>query len=867
MIKKIALFLCTIFGISASENNSKVQSSLLDPVTEIKVLQKIILGYLNDWEAASVTINGYEKQDAHLAFSPCGNFIAFSAGSTIKIGNTKTAECFRTIGPCGILISSACAVDPDWVKTDDGFRTPITSIAYSPCGQYIACSSGDKVLGNTIQIWSILTGEKIKTYSFKPDESVIRSIAYSPCSKFIAISQFPRAPEIIDVATGNIVKKMATAVKFNMNTPVAWAYIPFQIHFGKIAYSPCGKFLAVGEITSVEIFDATSGNLLHSLIGHTDIIIVVSFSACGKYIITGSHDKTVKIWNALSGKCVKTIKCDRPICSVTSSPCGMYLAIGSWDEKIKICELNTGSCVKTIDMSIAPNAIQKRSNQAHFPIAYSACGRYLAAGLNDKTVKIWNNLAKEIAYKDNSHVRMQSYAQNIESMDDGYTYLRTLASGLTHEELDELVQSLFYKNRNLLHKYIPVGLISFALGAQVISVKQPTSSAIQALSIHPLRNLLAIGSLNNDLKLFRMSNEVEGTGFQHIEPITSIAFTDDGTNILIGGRFGFMVRFDIHDLNNILQMGHLHFGERGNPDPIRQIACSYDSKYALVGSTSKNAYLVDLTNPFQLTLIAELKHNDHVNGVGFSADNRYCITGCENKALTIWDIRDTRDITKVSETIAHSAAINTIATKRMQPIILTGSDDKTAKFWNIHDRQIPREIAALKGHTEPVTCARFSPCERFALTASKDGSVRIWDIENIESPVCIRILNDQDGAIFAADCASNLDYIAAGTWEKGVRLWNFKNADFARDLSLEQLIQVIKVLKSTDEQALINEKTKKLLATLPENLQNYIQKKHALHSKFTREITEIITGYVGHSFAYNYQTEHVEPQANGCVIS
>lgn len=478
------------------------------------------------------------------------------------------------------------------------------------------------------------------------------------------------------------------------------------------------------------------------------------------------------------------------------------------------------------------------------------------------------------SYTQKQQARLTTYAQQLEASPD-HEYIQKLLSQLSEQESREVCKIFLHKNKELLDRYVPTGYISLSLGGRAKVMKLPEQSAVQAISIHSGRNLVAFGSHKNfrllhlDLKGPKLDVHAAGTA---MEPITSIAFSHDGSWLLLGYTNGKIMRYDIANLNFILPAGV--FLTVGNNDPIRQIACSPDNTCALVGSTDTCAYLISLRHPFLLNWIARLKHNSYVNGVGFSAHGKYCITGSEDKLLTIWRIHknpiteDVQDISRVSQIVAHSQAINTLSSKKKEQVILTGSDDATAKLWDIQNPEKPEELSVLKGHTEPITCVRFSPCDSFALTASKDGTIRMWNIEELKNPVCLTTFGERDGAIFTADFGADLDYIAAGVWENGVRAWNLKATDFISDLSLEQLIQLIKVLKSTDEQALVNETTKKLLADLPENLQNYLQKIHELRSKFPREITDIITGYIGTSFAYNYQAERVQRQENfGCVIA
>ena len=50
-----------------------------------------------------------------------------------------------------------------------------------------------------------------------------------------------------------------------------------------------------------------------TLRGHSDTVRSVAYSPDSKHIVTGSWDKTVKIWDSATGKLVRVLVCDRPI--------------------------------------------------------------------------------------------------------------------------------------------------------------------------------------------------------------------------------------------------------------------------------------------------------------------------------------------------------------------------------------------------------------------------------------------------------------------------------------------------------------------------------------------------------------------------
>ena len=67
-----------------------------------------------------------------------------------------------------------------------------------------------------------------------------------------------------------------------------------------VAFSPDGKHIVSGsEDRTIRVWDAETGKLLGPpLEGHEDRVHAIAFSPDGKHIVSGSYDKTIRLWDA-----------------------------------------------------------------------------------------------------------------------------------------------------------------------------------------------------------------------------------------------------------------------------------------------------------------------------------------------------------------------------------------------------------------------------------------------------------------------------------------------------------------------------------------------------------------------------------------
>jgi WD40 repeat protein len=105
-----------------------------------------------------------------------------------------------------------------------------------------------------------------------------------------------------------------------------------------------GDIIAVGlGSNGIVILDAISGSCKSTLSGHTDKVTSLAFSPDRALLVSGSIDKSVKLWDVQTGGAVKTFRGHHSaVLSVSISSDSTIIASGSQDGTISLWNVRTG---------------------------------------------------------------------------------------------------------------------------------------------------------------------------------------------------------------------------------------------------------------------------------------------------------------------------------------------------------------------------------------------------------------------------------------------------------------------------------------------------------------------------------------------
>jgi WD40 repeat protein len=276
-------------------------------------------------------------------FSPDGESILTVGGSDARLWDMQKGTERMSFSPNGIVASAVFSPDSLHVVTaswdnsariwnaktgkDDfklvGHTRHVNSAVYSPDGSRILTASDD----GTAIVWDVKTHAIVWTLSGHDDS--VRSAVFSPDGKQILTASNDKTARLWDAVTGKELGR-------------------FQGHEYAVlsaVFSPDGTKVLTGSVdNTARIWDTATreqlrtpeGNLL-TLEGHTAPVASVTFlpdlkNPAGTRILTGSQDTTAKLWDAVTGKEILTLKKhSQEVTCVNVSVSGRYVLTSSRD--------------------------------------------------------------------------------------------------------------------------------------------------------------------------------------------------------------------------------------------------------------------------------------------------------------------------------------------------------------------------------------------------------------------------------------------------------------------------------------------------------------------------------------------------------
>lgn len=124
---------------------------------------------------------------------------------------------------------------------------------------------------------------------------------------------------------------------------------------------------------------------MKTLNGHENKVEAIAFSPDGQFLVSGSDDCTVKVWQVSTGECIRTLEeHTEGVWSIAWSPNGQILASGcipgDRGAVIKLWDVQKWQCLNTLE----GHEHTVRS------VAFTPDSQTLISGSADCTLRLWN---------------------------------------------------------------------------------------------------------------------------------------------------------------------------------------------------------------------------------------------------------------------------------------------------------------------------------------------------------------------------------------------------------------------------------------------------------------------------------------------
>ena len=298
-----------------------------------------------------------------MQFSPDGNQLAVGSTIGIWLYDVHTGKEFHLFpGPCG-------------------------SLAFSSDGRYLVNGGGSWFWGGEFQVWDTTTYQKVRLNKTPPESEVLRldqngktlvSIGYRFSKKDVIYSISTINPDIKQVETIDTEGEFAASlVKNNL-----------------IALTQDRVAGRNRENNQIEIWDIEIDKKIYTLkapednvVGIVNSVEVITFSAEGRLLATGSMNSEVRLWHTNTGTQIHTLQKHmtnseerNDTTALAFSPDDQMLACGNEDSSVQLWDITTGESI----------AVFTKHNGEIASLAFSPDSTILATASSDGTVLLWD---------------------------------------------------------------------------------------------------------------------------------------------------------------------------------------------------------------------------------------------------------------------------------------------------------------------------------------------------------------------------------------------------------------------------------------------------------------------------------------------
>ena len=467
------------------------------------------------------------------------------------------------------------------------------------------------------------------------------------------------------------------------------------------------------------LLDEDAVNPVRSWGGHDQVVSSIDIDSTGTYMVSGSMDKTVKVWSLGGYYCTHNFRGhSAAVTAVRFQPREQRVISVSQDFEIKVWCLATHKCLATFKDHLATiNAVAFINNTT-----------LISAG-NDQILNFW----------DLQQMRLSRQLPVFEAV-------------TSISVRDDLVATVGEKGT--VRVWRDTACISSAAASEAHALNgQLSHVAFTSIGLFTVGADLSLAEWSDNLKVKRQ-------WLGSLGEVVSVRYLDNN-HLLCGTNDEVPRILNLQDGTAKTLVGHSAL-----------ILCTAVGINGLVATGGKDQKII-IWNSETSEKIEELTgHTGSVTGLSFSrgklGKSPRLFSCSEDRTFKIWDLSTWKSELSA---VAHKKGVNDVSLAPNEKLFATAGQDKEAKIWCALTGKL---LGSCTGHRRGIWSVAFSPTERVLATASGDTTVKLWNLVDF---ACLRTFQGHElSALTVRFMPSGMQLLSAGG-DGTLRLWNIRTSE------------------------------------------------------------------------------------------